>query len=134
MLNTLQYQGRLVRDPVIKTVGQDHRVLNISIAWSRKIKDRENKCYLDVTFWDKTADRVNSDFRKGDPIIIEGHLQTESWQDKETGKNRSKIICVASAFHYVKSKSQTSQAPASADGYPPEADADEYPSDEDAPE
>jgi single-strand DNA-binding protein len=47
--------------------------------------------FVDITFWAKVAEIVQKYVKKGDPLFVEGRLQTESWDDKQTGQKRSKL-------------------------------------------
>lgn len=115
-LNHLIIAGNLTRDPVTKFLANEKCVVNFSIANSRKYKchdgtEKEETIFLDCTAYGKTAETIGRYLVKGKPIIAEGMLKQETWTDKETGKNRSKIGLVVDKFHFVPDGKKTDQAP-----------------------
>ena len=98
-LNNVLIAGRLTRDPESKDVN-GVTLCKLSIANTRyyRGKDGEKKedtVFVDVTVWEKTAEWVAEKLRKGRPVLIEGRLKDNRWQDKETGKNRSVLFIAA---------------------------------------
>ena len=95
-LNKVIIAGRLTRDPELKYVGSGRAVCRVSIANSRfyKGKDgerREDTSFIDVTLWDKQAEWVGEKLKKGRPVLVEGRLKSDSWEDKASGQKRTKI-------------------------------------------
>ena len=91
MLNKLLYQGRLVSDPEVKQTQSGISFLEITIAWSEKYKESETTCFMRCKAWRNTAEFIGKWFRKGQEILIEGHMVTETW-DKD-GQKQSRTIC-----------------------------------------
>lgn len=91
MLNKLLYQGRLVSDPEVKQTQSGISYLEITIAWSEKYKESETTCFMRCKAWRNTAEFIGKWFRKGQEILIEGHMITETW-DKD-GQKQSRTIC-----------------------------------------
>ena len=116
MLNNLSYQGRLVRDPALRHTQNGVAVVSFTVAWSEKYKDKETKCFLDCDAWRNTAEFVSKYFSKGQEILVEGKIRTETWEDKETGAKRSSIKLGVDKVHFCGSK-QEGGASAGA-GYP----------------
>lgn len=58
---------------------------------------KKDPVFIDVTLWDKTAENCAKHLRKGHPVHVEGRLEMDQWQDRETGKNRTKLK--VRAFH-----------------------------------
>ena len=102
MVNKLIYQGRLVANPELKRTQSDVPYLETSIAWSEKYKEAETKCFLRCKAWRNTAEFISNYFKKGQEIIIEGHMVTEQWQDD--GENKSRTICMIDKAHFCGSK------------------------------
>lgn len=107
MINSTIFQGRLVRDVEIKTVGDSISVAEFTIAWSEKYKDKESKCFLRCKAWRGTAEFVDKYFEKGQELIVEGNLLTEEWEDKETQKKQSKTILNVQKAHFCGKKSDS---------------------------
>lgn len=105
MVNKLIYQGRLVADPELKRTQSDVPNMEFTIAWSEKYKEAETKCFLRCKAWRNTAEFIDKYFKKGQEIIIEGHMVTEQWEDGEEKKSRT--ICVIDKAHFSGSKSDS---------------------------
>ena len=99
MLNHLSLQGRMVADPEQKDTNSGVKVTNFRVAWSEKIKDRENKLFLDCKAFSGTAEFICKYFSKGHDIVLEGKLNIEEWKTQD-GQNRSKIVLMVSNVHF----------------------------------
>ncbi len=91
--------GRLVADPEIRSTPSGQSVCNIRLATNRVWTDQQgNKQeaveYHDVVLWQKLADTASRFLTKGSLALIEGRLQTRSWQD-QTGSKRYRTEIVA---------------------------------------
>ncbi len=92
--------GNLTRDPEIKYTPKGTAVTDIGLAVNRFIpaseggEKREETTFIDVTLWGRTAEIANEYARKGRPIYVEGRLQLDTWDDKQTGQKRSKLKVV----------------------------------------
>lgn len=104
MLNHMILQGRLVRDPEMRTTQSGSSVVSFTVAWSEKYKETEKQLFLDCTAWSGTAELVSKYFAKGKEIAVEGKLYTEKWEDKE-GNKRSSIKMNVERVHFCGSKS-----------------------------
>jgi single-strand DNA-binding protein len=105
-LNHLIIAGNLTRDPITKFLANEKCVVNFSIANGRKYKtasgeEREETLFLECTAFGKPAETIARYFTKGKPIILEGSLKMDQWDDKETGKKRSKLSLTVDRFHFV---------------------------------
>lgn len=105
MVNKLIYQGRLTANPELKRTQSDVSNLEFTIAWSEKYKEAETKCFLRCKAWRNTAEFIDKYFKKGQEIIIEGHMVTEQWEDGEEKKSRT--ICVIDKAHFAGSKADS---------------------------
>jgi single-strand DNA-binding protein len=65
----------------------------------------EEVTFVDVTLWGRTAEVVTEYSSKGSPLLIEGRLKQDKWQDKNTGENRSKLKVVGERMQLLSSKS-----------------------------
>ena len=104
-LNHSIIAGNLTRDPETKYLANDKVVCKFSLANSHKFKvgdeQREKVIFLECQAWGRTADVIGKYATKGKPIIVEGRLEMEQWEDKETGAKRSKITLNVERFHFV---------------------------------
>ena len=62
--------------------------------------------FIEVTVWGRTAEIVGEYLSKGRQVLFEGRLQQDTWQDKETGKNRSKLKVVAEQMTMLGSRGE----------------------------
>jgi single-strand DNA-binding protein len=101
MLNNTILQGRLTKDVELKTTTSGISVVNFTIAWNRKINDdNEKTLYLDCEAWRGTADLIYKHFKKGNEIIVEGELYTNTYQT-ENGENRHTIRLNVNQVHFT---------------------------------
>lgn len=98
-LNLVLIAGRLTRDPELKYIsGTNNAYCKTGIAYTRFYKDkttgerREDTTFVDITVWGPQAEFVGQRLRKGRPVLVEGRLRTNEWEDQATGQKRSKII------------------------------------------
>lgn len=83
MVNKVIIQGRLTKDPELKQTQSGVSKLLFTVAWSKKYKEVENKCFLLCEAWRYKAEFISNYFRKGDQILIEGHMVTEDWNGEQ---------------------------------------------------
>lgn len=110
MLNNWCGQGRLTKDVELRYTASQMAVASFTIACERdyKPKDRERETdWIDVVAWNSNAEFVNKYFRKGDMVIISGHLQTRTYEDKN-GVKRKATEVVVDKFNFGGSKRQDS--------------------------
>ncbi len=98
--NKVIVMGNLTRDPQVKYTPGGTAVTEIGLAvnntWFDKQSNsrKEEVTFVDVTLWGRTAEIAGEYLAKGRPVLIEGRLKTDSWDDKETGKKRSRMTVV----------------------------------------
>lgn len=97
--------GRLTREPDLRKVGVNGTsVADFGIAVNRVSGSgdsrREEVAFVDVTAWGRTAEVITKYLDKGDPILIEGRLSYEQWENKE-GQKRSRLKVTVEKFEFV---------------------------------
>ena len=116
-LNKVQLMGNLTRDPELKHTPRGTAICDLGLAINRTWKDdsgekQEETTFVDVTFWGKSGEIIEKYVKKGQPIYIEGRLQLDTWEDKQTGQNRSKLKVTGESFQFLGSaKKEDSGAP-----------------------
>lgn len=104
-LNHLTIAGNLTRDPQVRVLASGNSVANFGIANSRRFKSgddhREETVFLDCEAWGRTAELLGQYFTKGKPIIVEGRLKQDTWEDRQTGQKRHKILLAVDRVHFV---------------------------------
>lgn len=112
MLNVVAIMGRLARDPELRQTTTGKNVASFRIACDRGRRDANGQSqadWFDVVAWDRTAEFVCKYFQKGSLIIIDGRLQSRSYQDKN-GNNRTAIEVVANNVSFVGKNEQPKTA------------------------
>ncbi len=94
MFNKVILVGNLTRDIELRYTPSGTAVGNTGIATSRKFKSadgqqKEEVCFVDLTFFGRTAEIANQYLRKGSKVLVEGRLKYDSWED-QNGNKRSK--------------------------------------------
>lgn len=103
MLNSVIFQGRLTADPELRKTQSDISYLEFTAAWNEKYKETETTCFLRCKAWRYTAEFIANYFRKGQEILIDGHMVTESWE--KDGQTQSRTICNVDKAHFCGSSS-----------------------------
>jgi single-strand DNA-binding protein len=101
--------GNLTRDPEVKYTPKGSAVTDLGLAVNRTYstdsgEKREETTFVDVTLWGKTAELAGQYLKKGRPVYIEGRLQMDVWEDKQTGQKRSKLRVVGEAMQFLGSR------------------------------
>lgn len=88
MLNLTILEGRLTRDPELRTTNSGKEVATFTLACDRpKRKGREQQAdFIKVIVWQKSAELLTNYFRKGDGIQVQGHIRTRNYDDKNGNK------------------------------------------------
>lgn len=114
-INQVILMGRLTRDPETRTTPSGKTVTSFSLAVDRQGQD-DQADFFDVTAWEKTGELVQQYLSKGRRVLVQGRLRQDSWDDKDTGKKRSKVEVVASDVTFLDGPSgdnASANAPAS---------------------
>ena len=93
-INQVILMGRLTRDPETRTTPSGKTVTSFSLAVDRQGQD-DQADFFDVTAWEKTGELVAQYLTKGRRALVQGRLRQDSWDDKETGKKRTRVEVVA---------------------------------------
>lgn len=99
-INQVIIMGRLTRDPEMRTTPGGKSVTSFSLAVDRQGSD-DTADFFDITAWEKLGELVNQYLSKGRRCLVQGRLRQESWDDKETGKKRSRVAVVASDVTFL---------------------------------
>ncbi len=107
-VNKVFLMGNLTRDVELKHTPNDQPVATFGLATNRKYRtregeDRDEATFVDCEAWGRTAEVMSQYLSKGRPVFVEGRLKLDQWEDKETGKSRSKLRVVVENFQFVDS-------------------------------
>lgn len=98
-INQVTLMGRLTHDPDQRTTSTGKSVTNFSLAVNNGENDTN---FFEVTAWGKTGELVAEYLNKGSRCVVQGRLNTSSWE--VDGKKRKKVEVVASEVHFLGGK------------------------------
>jgi single-strand DNA-binding protein len=108
-LNKVMLMGNITRDPEVRFTPKGTAVTDLSLAVNRTYttddgKPREETTFVEVTYWGRQAEVIGEYMKKGRPIYVEGRLQLDTWEDKTTGQNRSRLKIIGEGFQFLGSR------------------------------
>lgn len=102
MVNNFILQCRLTKDVEYGTTNNGIDYANFSVAWNEKYNENEQQLFMNCKAWRGTADLLNKYFKKGDELVIEGKLITETYE--KDGQNKSSTRMVVDRVHFTYGK------------------------------
>ena len=107
--NKVLLLGNLTRDPEVRYTPKGSAVADLGVAVNRQYtldsgEKREEVTFVDVTFWGRTAEVAGEYLKKGRPVFIEGRLQLDTWDDKQSGQKRSKLKVIGETMQMLGSR------------------------------
>ena len=103
--------GNVTRDPELRYIASGTAVTDLGLAVNEKWKNANGEwvdevTFVDVTLWARNAEVASEYLSKGSPVLIEGRLRMDSWEDKQTGQKRSKLKVVGDRIQLLGTKGQ----------------------------
>lgn len=107
--NKVILAGNLTRDPELRYTPKGTAVARIGLAINRNYttesgEKREEVTFIDVDAWGRHAEVIAQYMRKGRPLLMEGRLKLDQWEDKNTHQKQSKLKVVLESFSFIDSK------------------------------
>jgi single-strand DNA-binding protein len=104
-LNKAIIIGNLTRDPELKALPSGIQVTSLSLATNRVWKDKagakqEASDFHNVVVFGRQAETSAQYLKKGQQVMIEGRIQTRSWDDKATGEKKYRTEIVAESVQF----------------------------------
>jgi single-strand DNA-binding protein len=101
--------GNLTRDPEIRYTPKGSAVCDLGLAVNRVYtldsgEKREEVTFVDVVLWARLAEIAGEYLKKGRPVFIEGRLQLDTWDDKQSGQKRSKLRVIGETMQLLGSR------------------------------
>jgi single-strand DNA-binding protein len=93
--------GNLTRDPEYRNLVSGQAVCRLGLATNRQFRNKQTGnmvqevCYIDVDVWGAQAESCRQYLQKGRPVLVEGRLKQDSWDDQASGQKRTKHSIVA---------------------------------------
>lgn len=109
--NRVIMAGNLTRDPDYKQLPSGQAVCRLGLASNRQFKNKQSGdmiqevCYVDIDVWGSQAESCRQYLQKGRPILVEGRLKLDTWDDAN-GQKRSKHSIVADRVVFLASNAQ----------------------------
>lgn len=113
-LNKVFIMGNLTRDPELRYVPSGTAVANFTVAVNRVYKDKtgakkDEVSFIRVVVWGKIAEVCGEYLTKGRPVLVEGRLQSRSWETQD-GQKRNTIEVIADSVQFLGSRDQAAGA------------------------
>lgn len=110
--NSITLLGNLTRDIELRHTPGGSAVCDVGLAVNEKYYSKakeemvETTCFIDCTLFGKKAETASQYLRKGSQVLFQGRLQQDTWQDKESGGNRSKHKVMVDVMTFVGGRSE----------------------------
>src|SRR5579872_5215528 len=106
-LNQVTLMGNLTRDPELRQTPTGQNVTSFSLALNRSYKDQSGEWqeatdYIDIVCWGPLAERVSQYMSKGRRCLVQGRLQSRSWE--QDGQKRNKVEVLANDVTFLDSR------------------------------
>ena len=112
MFNKVVLVGNLTRDIELRYAQSGSAIANTAIATSRKFTQngerKEEVCFIDITFFGRSAEIANQYLRRGSKILVEGRLNFDQWVAQD-GSKRSKHSVIVETMQMMDSKADAAQ-------------------------
>jgi len=107
--------GNLTRDPEVRYTPKGSAVCDLGLAVNRQYtldsgEKREEVTFVDVVLWARLAEIAGEYLKKGRPVFIEGRLQMDSWEDKQSGQKRTKLRVIGETMQLLGSRPSSAGA------------------------
>jgi len=104
-MNKVFLMGNLTRNADLRFTPGGSAVCEFGLAVNRRYvangQEKDEPCFVDIVVWGKQAESCNRFLEKGSPVLIEGRLHYDQWEDKETGGKRSRLRVVAERVQFL---------------------------------
>lgn len=107
-VNRVILAGRLTHDPEVRYTPSGTAVADVGVAIDDSYKNKsgemvEQTCFVDVVVWGRQAETTGEYLHKGSPVLIEGKLQLDQWENQQ-GEKRSKLRVRADRVQFLESR------------------------------
>lgn len=104
--NKVILMGNLTRDPELRYTSKGTAIAKIGLAVNRVWRtesgeQKEEVTYVDVDAFGRQAETIGQYLKKGRPVLVEGRLKLDTWDDKQSGQKKSKLGVVLETFQFV---------------------------------
>ena len=105
-LNKIFLIGNITRDPEIRYTPSGAALCALGLAVNRKYttakgEERDETCFVDIDVWGRQAESCQNYLKKGAPVFVEGRLKFDQWDDRDTGRKRSRLTVTAERVQFL---------------------------------
>lgn len=105
-INRTIISGNLAADPEVRYTPKGTAITTFAVGVGRAWRDdrqelQKKTTWVKVKVFGQKGETIRDHFRKGRPIIVDGHLDQESWDDKTTGKKRYELVLILDSFDFA---------------------------------
>ncbi len=109
--NKVILMGNLTRDPEVRYTSSGTAIAKLGMAINRYWRNQdgqqqEETTFVDVDAFGRQAETIGQYLKKGRPIMVEGRLKLDQWDDKQTGQKRSKLGVTLENFQFLDSRGE----------------------------
>ena len=109
--NKVILMGNLTRDPEVRYTSSGTAIAKLGMAINRHWRNQdgqqqEETTFVDVDAFGRQAETIGQYLKKGRPIMVEGRLKLDQWEDKQTGQKRSKMGVTLENFQFLDSRGE----------------------------
>jgi single-strand DNA-binding protein len=106
--NKVILAGNLTRDPELRYTPSGKAVAKFGLAinrtWTSETGEKkEDTTFVDIDCFGRQAEVISQYMKKGRPLLVEGRLKLDQWDDKQTGQKRSRLGVVLESFSFLDS-------------------------------
>ncbi|OGV33429.1 MAG: hypothetical protein A2020_07710 [Lentisphaerae bacterium GWF2_45_14] len=109
-LNKVFLMGNLTREPALRFTPGGAAVCEFGLAVNRRFtsangqEKKEEVCFVEIIVWGKQAEQCDRSLEKGAPVFIEGRLQYDQWEERDSGAKRSRLRVLAERVQFISGK------------------------------
>jgi single-strand DNA-binding protein len=111
-MNKVVLLGRLTKDIEVRYTESGTAVGNLTLAVKRRIKNTDGEYesdFINCVCWKETAETMNKYLKKGDPVLVEGRIQTRNFEDKDGNKRYATEVVIEHMDFVSSKKEQTTE-------------------------
>src|SRR5689334_4136209 len=106
--NKVILAGNLTRDPEVRYTPKGTAIAKLGMAINRTWKTdtgetKEEVTFVDIDSFGRQAEVISQYLKKGRPVLVEGRLKLDQWDDKQSGQKRSRLGVVLESFSFLDS-------------------------------
>ena len=106
--NKVIIAGNLTRDPELRYTPNGKAIAKFALAvnrnWTTETGEKkEEVTFIDIDAFGRQAEVISQYMKKGRPLLVEGRLKLDQWDDKQTGQKKSRLGVVLESFSFIDS-------------------------------